>query len=71
MLVARDPGALSLFDLLGKIETIAGHAGRQVDATTYTESEADAGGNEFLTKVLNGPVIWLKGGDHATYSDPG
>lgn len=71
MLVAQDPGALSLFDLLGKIETIAGHAGRQVNATTYTESEAAAGGIEFLSKVLNGPVIWLKGGDHATHNDPG
>ena len=71
MLVARNPGALSLFDLLGKIETIAGHAGRQVNATTYTESEAAAGGNEFPNKVLNGPVIWLKGGDRATHNDPG
>ncbi len=71
MLVARDPGALSLFDLLGKIETIAGHSGRQVNATTYTESEAATGGNEFLSKVLNGPVIWLKGGDDAAHNDPG
>jgi predicted nucleotidyltransferase len=70
-LVARDPGALSLFDLLGRIETIAGHAGRQVNATTYTESEASAGGSEFLSKILNGPVIWLKGGDRATRNDPG
>ena len=70
-LVARDPGALSLFDLLGRLETIAGHAGRQVNATTYTESEAAAGGSEFLNKVLKGPVIWLKGGDRATRNDPG
>ena len=70
-LVARDPGALSLFDLLGKIETIAGHAGRQVNATTYTESEAGAGGSEFLSKVLSGPVIWLKGGDRATRNNAG
>jgi predicted nucleotidyltransferase len=69
-LVARDPGALSLFDLLGRLETIAGHAGRQVNATTYTESEAASGGSEFLSKVLNGPVIWLKGGDRATRNDP-
>jgi predicted nucleotidyltransferase len=62
MLVARDPGALSLFDAIGRIETIAGHSGREVNVTTYTESEA-SGGNEFLNKVLSGPVIWLKGGD--------
>ena len=70
-LVARDPGALSLFDLLGKIETIAGHAGRQVNATTYTEAEAAVGGSEFLGKVLDGPVIWLKGGDRGPHNDPG
>ncbi len=70
-LVARDPGALSLFDLLGKIETIAGHAGRQVNTTTHTESDAAAGGSEFLSKVLNGPVIWLKGGDRGPHNDAG
>jgi predicted nucleotidyltransferase len=69
-LVATDPGALSLFDLLGKIETIAGHAGRQVNATTYTEAEA-AGGNEFLGKILSGPLIWLKGGDRGPHNDAG
>jgi len=69
-LVATDPAALSLFDLLGKIETIAGHAGRQVNATTYTQTEA-AGGSEFLNKVLAGPVIWLKGGDRGSHNDPG
>ncbi len=69
-LVATDPAALSLFDLLGKIETIAGHAGRQVNATTYTQAEA-AGGSEFLNNVLKGPVIWLKKGDRGARNDAG
>ncbi len=71
LLVVRDPEDLSFFDLLGRIEGITGRAGRQVNATTYTERELISGSNDFLRRVLAGPVVWLKGGSSATTSDPG
>lgn len=66
LLIVRTPEDLSYFDLLGRIEAIAGSVGRQVNATSYTESEVSEARNEFLRDVLAGPLIWIKGGSDAT-----
>jgi predicted nucleotidyltransferase len=62
LIVVRDPEDLTFFDLLGRIESITGRAGRQVNATSYSEADVVARSSTFLQQVLDGPVIWLKGG---------
>lgn len=62
LLIVRDPEDLIFFDLLGRLESITGRAGRQINATSYTEAEFAARSSTFLQQVLDGPVIWLKGG---------
>jgi predicted nucleotidyltransferase len=71
LLIVQDPDGESAFHLLGRIESIGGRAGRQVNTTTYTEREVVQHSNAFLERVLTGPVLWLKGDAHAGASDAG
>ena len=59
--------SLTYADVFGALERVARSVGRPVNPTVYTSGEFSRrarGENAFVTRVLQGPKLWLIGSEH-------
>lgn len=60
-------GTLGYGEVMAALDPLVGKLGREISPTLYTRDELRArlsAGNNFLTRVLAQPRIWLIGGEH-------